>query len=150
MGNQQDIQNNMCGLCGVTILHLPLGFPPTMEHHKHSNFVRNNRCIVLSIATIYPITNSPPNHPNVTMGVLDVLCARTCSRSLPSLPRNDAQNAASPKKIPLLASMFSLPECGSDCGSANGPEVATYCGSSQWSSPCEKNNENARFEMRME
>ena len=37
-----------------------------------------------------------------------------------------------------------------DCGSANKPKVTTYCGSSQWSSPCEKNNEGERFEVLME
>ena len=33
-----------------------------------------------------------------------------------------------------------------NCGSGNGPKVATYCGSSQWSSPCERNNEGLEFD----
>ena len=31
------------------------------------------------------------------------------------------------------------------CGSATGPKVATFCGSSQWSPPCERKNEGAGF-----
>ena len=37
-----------------------------------------------------------------------------------------------------------------NCGSANGPKVATCCGSSQWLSHCERNNEGVIFEARVE
>ena len=43
---------------------------------------------------------------------------------------------------------FRHTEAVSNCGSGNGPKVATYCGSSQWSSPCERNNEGEGVEAR--
>ena len=51
----------------------------------------------------------------------------------------------------LLISVRSLGSYPADSyGSSNGPKVATFCGLSQWSSPCEKNNQGVRFEVRVD